>query len=271
MTLIEAGDILQREGAEMARILVVDDENNIRLMVRIALQAAGHEVETAVDGLEGLMKFGNGANWDVVLLDQRMPGMEGLQVLEEMRELDPAARVIMITAFGTIDLATDAMKAGATNFLRKPFTTEVLRGAVLAALEGAPLSTVSQSQETVRSYAPLNTASINGFRIVSSNGAGVETTGVESGGAVRHSFTVRSPNEEIKRCEVFLPGYFVELVKAHADREQIPDADHFWLWLCEEALANHLWQNAEVPPEGKLQVDELTTSLRRWIDAVLTQ
>ena len=64
----------------MARILIVDDENNIRMMVRLALQHVGHTVETAADGAEGLQKFGNGSNFDLVLLDQRMPGLEGLDV-----------------------------------------------------------------------------------------------------------------------------------------------------------------------------------------------
>ena len=65
-----------------------------------------------------------------MLLDQRMPGMDGLEVLREIRKRDPQARVIMATAFGTIDLAVEAMKSGATDFLRKPFTAETLRGAV---------------------------------------------------------------------------------------------------------------------------------------------
>ena len=255
----------------MARILVIDDESNIRLMVRIALQAVGHQVETASDGLEGLMKFGSGTDWDLVLLDQRMPGIQGLEVLEEMRRIDPRARVMMITAFGTIDLAAAAIQAGAADFLRKPFTTDVLRGAVQSALDGvSPSPEREETRQIAPAYAPLNTASINGFRIASSNGMGVEGEAAESGGAVRHSFIVRGPDGD-NRCEVLLPGYFVELVKAHADCDRIPDAEYFWLWLCEEALANHLWQNAEVPPNGHLQVDELTTGLRRWVDAVLTR
>lgn len=246
----------------MAHILVIDDENNIRLMVRIALQAAGHEVETAADGLEGLEKFADGAGWDLVLLDQRMPGMEGLQVLEEMRRRDANAHVVMITAFGTIDLAINAMKAGATDFLRKPFTTDVLRGVVTSALKG--VASAISSDEMVRPVELLSAASINGFRIASSSSAS------EENGGVRHTFTVLGPGGETQRCEVLLPGYFIELVKAHTDCEKIPDAEHFWLWLCEEALANYLWQNAEVPPDGFVQVDELTTSLRRWVDAVLS-
>ncbi len=119
----------------MARILIVDDENNIRMMVRLALQHVGHTVETAADGTEGLQKFGNGSNFDLVLLDQRMPGLEGLDVLKQMRYQHPTAKIIMATAFGTIDLAVDAMKSGATDFLRKPFTAETLRGAVQSALK----------------------------------------------------------------------------------------------------------------------------------------
>jgi DNA-binding response OmpR family regulator len=248
----------------MARVLVVDDESNIRLMVRIALQASGHVVEVAADGAEALAKFAYGAGWDLVLLDQRMPGMEGLEVLEEMRRRAPAARVVMITAFGTIDLATSAMRAGATDFLRKPFTTHILRGAIQAALEDAPVAAVV-GPERPATGVPIGAASINGFRITSSNGAGAQNDG-----SVRHSFTVCSGDGQTSRCEVVLPAFFTELVKAHADRDHLPDAEHFWLWLCEEALANYLWQNAELPPGGVLQVDELTTALRRWVDAVLT-
>src|SRR5579872_503365 len=133
---------------QVARILLIDDESNIRTMIRLALQHAGHTVETAADGPEGLEKFGSGEDWDLVLLDHRMPGMAGLDVLREIHRRDPNARVIMITAFGTIDLAVDAMKAGATDFLRKPFTTDTLRGAVRAALQAEPGSTMAAASQT---------------------------------------------------------------------------------------------------------------------------
>lgn len=244
----------------MSRILVIDDENNIRLMMRLALQAAHYEVETASDGLEGLGKFA-ADNFDLVLLDQRMPGIDGLDVLREMKQRDSSARVIMISAFGTIDLATEAIKAGAVDFLRKPFTTEVLRASVEAALGNS----TAKAAENELPNALFSNAAINGFRITSST-----RCQPANGDALRFSFEITN-DDAVSRCDVVLPPYFVELVKAHADCETLPDAEHFWLWLSEESLANYLWQNAETPPNGVLQVEELSTALRRWIDAVLSE
>ncbi|GAB4453451.1 MAG: hypothetical protein OHK0029_06300 [Armatimonadaceae bacterium] len=250
----------------MARILVIDDESNIRMMLRLALIHSGHSVETASDGYEGLEKYADGAEWDLVLLDQRMPGMEGLEVLREVRKRAPNARVVMMTAFGTIDLATEAMAAGATDFLRKPFTIEVLRSAVHAALVGiSPAQGVGM--DTATSPVPLSfdRTTVNGYRLRST--PGIETT---RDGEIRDRFTVIAATGEESSCQVILPPYLVELVKAHADRDEMPESDRFWQALCGEALANHLWQHA-APPEGEtLRVDDLTSGLRHWIDAVLS-
>ncbi len=246
----------------MARILVVDDENNIRMMVRLALQHVGHQVETAADGTEGLEKFGNGSNYDLVLLDQRMPGLEGLDVLKQMRYHHPQAKIIMATAFGTIDLAVDAMKAGATDFLRKPFTAETLRGAVQSTLQEVP-NTEHRTPNT-RTGVTFGSTTINGFRIEFQAGSGEHV-----GGGFRQVFTVRSPGGENKICTVVLPSYITELVKAHADCEQFPGNDRFWQALCEEALANYLWQNAELPAGAQMRIEELSTGLRRFVDTVM--
>lgn len=241
----------------MARILVVDDENNIRMTIRIALQHIGYEVETAADGPEALTKFGDGTGFDLVILDQRMPGMEGLEILREMQQRNATPRIIMATAFGTIDLAVEAMKMGATDFLRKPFTAEVLRGAVRAALQEAPPVAPVPGVTFV-------STTINGFRIEFQAGSGERVNG-----DFHQRFTVHSPMGETAACQVVLPAYLLELVKAHADREQMPGSDRFWQALCEEALANHLWQHAGVPAGGVLRVEELTTGLRRYVDTVL--
>ena len=170
----------------MSRILVVDDESNIRLMLRLALSASGHEVETAADGLEALEKFGDGAAFDLVLLDQRMPAMEGIEVLRAMKERDSRARVIMVTAFGTVDLALAAGRAGATNFLRKPFTTDVLRGAVTAALANDSSPTSDEDE-----YAGLGDATVNGFSLH----AGQTAPGHGPLG-FSHVFMIVSPEEQ---------------------------------------------------------------------------
>ncbi|HLY66315.1 MAG TPA: response regulator [Chloroflexota bacterium] len=253
---------------EPARILVVDDESNIRMMIRMALQHVGHTVDVASDGPEGLVKFGDGSDWDLVLLDHRMPGMSGLDVLKEIHQRSPAARVVMITAFGTIDLAVDAMKSGATDFLRKPFTAEVLRGAVQAALHSPRIATPTVGEAVTGSVAAapitFGLTGINGFHIESNPGSGIV-----SDGAVVNTFGVRSPEGEVRKYGVMLPCYVVELVKAYADKDEMPGGMRFWQALCEEVLANYLWQHGEFPLDATVQVDDLTTGLRRWIDSVL--
>lgn len=246
----------------MPHILVIDDEPNIQNSVRLVLQHVGHTVEVASNGMEGLEKFGNGENWDLVLLDQRMQGLEGLEVLRLMRARDPLCRVIMVTAFGTIDLAVDAMKEGATDFLRKPFTADVLRGAVNAALQSA--HAIAAREQPSHGDVIYGLTTLNGYRVES-----VPGPGERAGGDIKHTFVVRAPDGQARACSVLLPVYVVELIKAQSDRESMPGGQRFWQGLCEEALANYVWQHASFPPDDSISVDEYTTGLRRWVDAVV--
>src|SRR5216684_2205994 len=115
-------------------ILIIDDEEHIRQMMRLTLEGAGYAVGEAHDGPDGLSLYGDGSPWDVVVLDQRMPGMDGLETLRRLKVINPRARIVMATAYASIELAVDAMKLGASDFLRKPMTPEALRNAVAAAL-----------------------------------------------------------------------------------------------------------------------------------------
>src|SRR3981081_3139650 len=117
------------------RVLIIDDEENIRQMLRLTLETAGYEVGEAEDGMEVFAILGGDPAWNVILLDQRLPVMEGTEVLRRIRVLAPQARVVMMTAFASVELAVEAMKLGATDFLRKPMTPEIVRNAVAAALE----------------------------------------------------------------------------------------------------------------------------------------
>ena len=107
-------------------ILIVDDEKNIRLTLSQSLEALGVEIDTAVDGEGALAKLKE-RDFGLILLDIRMPGMDGMEVLRQVRKIRPDIRVIMITAYGTIESAVEAMKLGAVDFLQKPFDPEEIR------------------------------------------------------------------------------------------------------------------------------------------------
>ena len=115
-------------------VLVVDDEVNIRKTVVRALNKLDCDVRSAVNGEEAMDMVGEEAP-DVMLLDMKMPGMDGLEVLRQLREGGYSTHVIMITAYGTVDNAVEAMKLGAVDFLQKPFLPDEIRDLVQDMLE----------------------------------------------------------------------------------------------------------------------------------------
>ena len=104
----------------MSKILVIEDDNKIRAILKEILEDKNHEVDTAPDGLEGLKKLEQGM-FDLCLCDIKMPKMDGMEVLEKSKEADIGTNFIMISAHGTIDVAVEAVKKGAFDFLQKPF------------------------------------------------------------------------------------------------------------------------------------------------------
>ena len=117
-----------------ASILIVDDEKNIRLTVSTTLKTMKCETDAAVNGEEALTKIAQ-KEYDLILLDIKMPGMDGMTVLERIRKIRPDISVMMITAHGTVANAVDAMKSGAVDFLQKPFTPDEIRHAVALVLD----------------------------------------------------------------------------------------------------------------------------------------
>jgi len=113
-------------------VLVVDDEEKLRRVVELQLKTAGFEVEQAGSAEEAL-KLTDGA--DVILTDLRLPGISGLELLAKLRRQDSHTPVIVMTAFGSIETAVDAMKAGAVDFLPKPFSLDHLMTVINKALE----------------------------------------------------------------------------------------------------------------------------------------
>lgn len=111
------------------RILIVDDERNVRLNYRVTLETEGFDVVEAPDGTAALSALAE-ANFDLVILDMRMPEMGGLELLETMRQKSIQTPAVIITAYGDIPHAVRAIKLGAIDFLEKPLTPEALRSAV---------------------------------------------------------------------------------------------------------------------------------------------
>ena len=115
------------------RILVVDDEVKMRRLLELSLKNLGHDVVQAVDGNAALEAFDDGP-FDLVLTDLRMPRMDGLALLRALRERGEEIPVIVITAFGTIESAVEAMKLGASDYIIRPFEMETVEIAVNRAL-----------------------------------------------------------------------------------------------------------------------------------------
>ena len=113
----------------MKRVLVVDDAEFIRLLFRQYLTASGYQVSEASNGVQAIEQY-TANQPDAVLLDVTMPGMDGLEVLREIMKVDSAARVMMVTATSQQFIMMDALKAGAKDFMVKPFRPERLVAAI---------------------------------------------------------------------------------------------------------------------------------------------
>jgi DNA-binding NtrC family response regulator len=116
------------------RVLVVDDEKNIRLGLTQVVESMGLPVAEAATGAEALGKLA-AEDFGLVLLDLKMPGMAGMEVLRRMRATHSHVRVIIITAYGTVESAVEAMKLGAVDFIQKPFSPREMRALISKVLE----------------------------------------------------------------------------------------------------------------------------------------
>jgi DNA-binding NtrC family response regulator len=118
----------------MGRILIADDHDALRRGLSRALAAAGHEVEEAANGNQAIERL-HDAQFDVVLSDLKMGGSDGLDVLRTTKTLHPSTAVILMTAFGSVHTAVEAMKSGAFDYVQKPFEIEEMEVKIEKALE----------------------------------------------------------------------------------------------------------------------------------------
>ena len=117
------------------KILVVDDEDIVRTSCSRTLVPEGYDVRLAKNGVEGLQMAAE-ERFDLVLTDLKMPDMDGIDVLRNIKEKWPETHVIIVTGYQTVDTAVKAIKLGASNYIEKPFTPDALLSAVTEALAG---------------------------------------------------------------------------------------------------------------------------------------
>ena len=129
---------------EGRRVLVVDDEPVVVDVLRELLQKQGYEVEIAGDAA-GARRLLKEQSWDAVLLDVMLPDADGMQLLRWTRERDPDLAVVMITAFGTVESAVHAMKAGAFHYVTKPFKNDEVRNLIQRAVQTTRLRTENKN------------------------------------------------------------------------------------------------------------------------------
>lgn len=141
---------ITKKATGQIKVLSVDDEEVICFLLKKVLTKAGYEVALAASGEEGL-KLMKKKSFDLAIIDLKMPGMGGIAFLEKIKNLYPNTEAIILTGFGDIDIAVDAMKKGAFNFLPKPFKRDVFLTIISMALERRTMKTeMEEAKTTIR-------------------------------------------------------------------------------------------------------------------------
>lgn len=119
---------------ESLKILVIDDEEILRHCLDDILSDAGFKVQTASSGEEGLQLFEE-EFFEIILLDIKMPGMSGIEVLKAIKKINPETKVIIITGYASVNTAVESMKLGASDYLTKPFDMNQIKESVYQLVE----------------------------------------------------------------------------------------------------------------------------------------
>jgi CheY-like chemotaxis protein len=234
------------------KLLIIDDEPHIRQMMRLTLEAAGYQVDEAADGQAGLDRYRDGGDYDAVVLDQKMPGLDGLETLQRLKERTPEACVLMVTAYASIELAVDAMRMGATDFLRKPMTPDTLRSAVAAAVAGKGLQRSirpSAGQRAVR-LGDIAVLTMNGFQIVRASDSPDRSSS-------EHVFRVRHVPDGVEvLVTVTIDPEALDRVARLTQRRLEPDSG-FWRVQAERLVSAWVWSEGRPPADGRLVLRDI--------------
>jgi len=149
-----------RELESLSSILVVDDEPAIREMLSKVLGGTGHIVSLAGDGQDAL-RLAEQERFDVAVVDIRLPGMDGLNLLRELKLVDPDLSVIMVTGYASVESAVKALRQGAYDYFTKPINIDEMRATVARALERRHLLRQAEQKEIYRQLS--NTDGLTGL------------------------------------------------------------------------------------------------------------
>src|SRR5512147_1330618 len=148
--------------SQRAKILVVDDEANVLLTVAAILEQEGYDVDSAGGGEQAIQAI-RSTHYDLVLTDLKMPAVDGLRVLEEVRKTSPSTVTVMMTGYGSVATALEAVQRGAYEYLLKPTDVADLKAAVRRSLERKRLSELDTlyrvSRALTSSFDPASIAS----------------------------------------------------------------------------------------------------------------
>jgi two-component system cell cycle response regulator len=135
-----------KEGASASRILVIDDDEDVRILLRDLLEESLYAVDTASCGEEAL-KMIRVSTYDMVVTDLRMAGMHGLEVIKEVKAIDPGIDVIVMTGYASVNSAVESMKAGAIDYITKPFNSDQIRLVVKKNIERRNFQRLASERE----------------------------------------------------------------------------------------------------------------------------
>jgi len=234
------------------KLLIIDDEPHIRQMMRMTLEAAGYQVDEAADGQAGLDRYRDGGDYDAVVLDQKMPGLDGLETLRRIKDLAPEACVLMVTAYASIELAVDAMRAGAMDFLRKPMTPEALRSAVAAAIASKASRPPFRGGAGQRLTGPVEIAvlTMNGFQIVRAPDSPDRSSS-------EHIFRVKHVPDGVEvLVTVSIDPEAVDRV-ARLTQRRLEPGSGFWRMQAERLVSASVWSEGRPPADGRLIVRDI--------------
>ncbi|MCX6358683.1 MAG: response regulator [Armatimonadetes bacterium] len=235
----------------MAHILVVDDGEGIRRMVRLTLASIGHTVDTAPDGEAGLDMAQRAEGYDLVLTDEKMPGISGVELVAQLRLQRPALRAMVMTAYDSPALAYTAMDAGASDFIAKPFEAHDLRQAVAGVLsrpaEGL-LCRAGTSDGAVTGSQPGSTSFwVHGYRYRPLPTGDPDTEHAAGISGPCRRYLLIGPLGDQLVCHVVVTPH-VEARVVSAFGRDLPHASEAWDSVCRGALRDALWRGAGVPP-----------------------